>query len=177
MEILPHTEDCYFDTIEKINTRMTLTFEVIEGGFLDIDVKITGSDGAVIYEGLRETNGKYTYSASSPGDYKYCFGNRMSTMTPKVIIFKNEITEPTQDDNSDRADRVNTMLDVLHEKLISIKRDQEYLGAREKVHHRLNDNTNHRVSIWAIFEALLLISMTIGQIYYLKKFFEVRRVV
>lgn len=31
--------------------------------------------------------------------------------------------------------------------------------------------------MWAVFEAMVLVAMTLGQIYYLKRFFEVRRVV
>lgn len=38
-----------------------LMFETIEGGFLDIDVRIVGPDGKVIYQGNRETNGKCKY--------------------------------------------------------------------------------------------------------------------
>ena len=41
----------------------------------------------------------------------------------------------------------------------------------------VNENTNDRVVMWAVFEALVLVAMTMGQIYYLKRFFEVRRVV
>ena len=41
----------------------------------------------------------------------------------------------------------------------------------------VNESTNSRVVIWSCFEALILLTMAFGQIYYLKRFFEVRRVV
>ena len=36
-----HAEECFFDRVTT-GTKMGLTFEVIDGGFYDIDVKITG---------------------------------------------------------------------------------------------------------------------------------------
>ena len=36
-----HAEECFFDRVTK-GTKMGLAFEVIDGGFYDIDVKITG---------------------------------------------------------------------------------------------------------------------------------------
>lgn len=65
-----------------------LTFEVIEGGFLDIDVRVTGPEGEEIITRERESNGKITFAAARTGAYTYCFSNKMSTMTPKGGFLK-----------------------------------------------------------------------------------------
>lgn len=37
-----HAEECFFDRVSS-GMKMGLTFEVVEGGFLDIDVKVCDS--------------------------------------------------------------------------------------------------------------------------------------
>ncbi|KAK6018204.1 Emp24/gp25L/p24 family protein [Ostertagia ostertagi] len=176
-------EQCFFDRVIS-GTKIGLMFEVAEGGFLDIDVKITGPDNKIIYKGERESSGKYTFAAHMDGVYTYCFGNQMSTMTPKAVMFTIEIIEPHQQQqgaapNQDAADnqKLEEMVRELSTALMSVKHEQEYMEVRERVHRSINENTNSRVVLWAVFEALVLVSMTVGQIWYLKRFFEVRTVV
>ncbi|VDK54831.1 unnamed protein product [Anisakis simplex] len=174
-------EQCFFDRVTS-GTKMGLMFEVAEGGFLDIDVKITGPDAKEIYKGERESSGKYTFAAHMDGDYTYCFSNQMSTMTPKVVMFSMQVAEPGQDvggaqDAAEEGKKLEEMIRELSTALTSVKHEQEYMEVRERVHRSINENTNSRVVLWAVFEALVLVSMTVGQIFYLKRFFEVRRVV
>lgn len=84
-----------------------LTFEIAEGGFLDIDVRIVGPDGRTIYQGERETSGKYTFAAHNSGVYTYCFSNKMSTMTPKVVMFNMAVGEAPKTDG-EKAEGENT---------------------------------------------------------------------
>jgi len=174
-----HAEECFFDKVTA-GTKMGLTFEVAEGGFLDIDVKITGPDGKVIYQGERESNGKYTYAAHADGVYTYCFSNAMSTMTPKIVMFSMDVGEaPKSQDGEAEAhqNKLEEMIKELSTSLTSVKHEQEYMAVRDRIHRSINESTNSRVVMWAFFEALVLVAMTMGQVYYLKRFFEVRRVV
>jgi p24 family protein beta-1 len=177
-----HSEECYFDRAVA-GTKLGLMFEVVEGGFLDIDVKITGPDNKVIYQGDRETNGKYTFATHMDGIYKYCFSNKMSTMTPKIIMFSMDVAEASPDNNNHGGNmtadhnKLEEMVTELSNALTGVKHEQEYMEVRERIHRAINDNTNSRVVMWSFFEALVLLTMTIGQVYYLKRFFEIRRVV
>ncbi|XP_029168529.1 transmembrane emp24 domain-containing protein 2-like [Nylanderia fulva] len=181
-----HAEECFFDKVE-FGTKMGLTFEIAEGGFLDIDVKIVGPDGRMIYQGERESSGKYTFAAHTTGVYTYCFSNQKSTMTPKVVMFNMDIDENRkqndenavgegQDGDSNHG-KLDDMIKDLSTSLWGVKNEQEYMQVRDRNHRAINESTNFRVVVWAFFEAMVLVCVTIGQIFYLKRFFEVRRIV
>lgn len=181
--------ECYHDRV-RAGTKMSLTFEVVEGGFLDIDVRVIGPDKRVVHTGERETSQRFTFAAHMDGPYTYCFSNQMSSMTPKVIMFSMDIGElsarkaaadggdgQTAEQETKEHTKLEDMIGELSQALHSVKREQEYMVVRERIHRNINDNTNSRVVMWAFFEASVIAIMTIGQVYYLKRFFEVRRVV
>lgn len=85
--------------------KLGLTFEVAEGGFLDIDFNIVGPNGQTIESGERASNGKYAFKADMDGVYTYCFSNKMSTMTPKIVMFTIDVGEPTAELHQDAASK------------------------------------------------------------------------
>ncbi|XP_034478374.1 transmembrane emp24 domain-containing protein 2 [Drosophila innubila] len=177
-----HNEECFFENVEG-GTKFGVTFEVIDGGFYDVDIKITGPDQHVMYETEKESSGKYTFVAPSKGAYTVCFNNERSSMTPKLIMFSIELGEPPQrapgapGQEEVGHTKLEDMILELSGKLTSVKHEQEYMHVRDKIHRSVNESTNSRVVLWSTFEALVLVLMTVGQVYYLKRFFEVKRVV
>lgn len=85
--------------------------------------------------------------------------------------------EVEQGAESDSNKKLEDMIKELSGTLTGVKHEQEYMQVRDRIHRAINESTNSRVVMWSFFEALILVAMTMGQVYYLKRFFEVRRVV
>ncbi|KAI8130523.1 hypothetical protein FF38_11825 [Lucilia cuprina] len=177
-----HNEECFFEKIEA-GTKFSVTFEVIEGGFLDIDIKVTGPDQGIMHQSEKESSSRLTFAAVTTGVYTVCFDNQKSSMTPKLVMFSIDVGEsphrapgaPGEEDIGHT--KLEDMIRELSGTLTSVKHEQEYMHVRDKIHRSINESTNSRVVLWSTFEALVLVLMTIGQVYYLKRFFEVKRVV
>ena len=173
-----HSEECFYEKAIA-GTKLGFTFEVIEGGFLDIDVTIFDPDGAEIYKELKVSSGKYTIEANKDGPYKYCFSNKMSTVTPKVVMFNIETARQVQYKltGTQDHDRLAEMVKATTDTITAVKHELEYLIVRDRIHRRINDLTNSRVVTWTWIEMIILLGVSLGQVMYIKRFFEVRRAI
>ena len=173
-----HSEECYHEKAIA-STKLGFTFEVVEGGFLDIDVTIFDPDGNMIHQEPKASSGKYTIEANKDGAYKYCFSNKMSTVTPKVVMFSIETARQVQHkiSGAENHDRVKDMVKDLENAMTSVKHELEYLSVRDRIHRHINDSTNSRVVVWTWVEFFILLGVSLGQVVYIKRFFEVRRAI
>lgn len=74
-------------------SHLGLMFEVIDGGFNDIELRITDPEGKVIHEG-EEKSGKYTFgTGDAEAQYTYCFINEKGSMAPKTIMFNMDVLD------------------------------------------------------------------------------------
>lgn len=86
MVVAANTEQCFFEDLEE-NGKLQGSFEVLAGGFLDLDCSVHGPGGSVHYTVQREKEGRFLMLAPSKGTYKVCFGNKMPSAADKTVSF------------------------------------------------------------------------------------------
>lgn len=180
--------ECFHERV-PVGTKLGYSFEVIEGGFYDIDITLKDPNNVILHQEDRTSNGKFTIEASIEGDYQLCFDNKRTSFAPKVIMFDIDQSSPSsraakpidgsQNPSDDKEDsevaKISGMVDSLTRAAVSARHDVRYLHARDRVHRQLSEKTNQTIMYWSGLEFVLLMVVSVGQVVYVKRFFEIRR--
>ncbi len=213
LSIEPHEEECFFENLNgasppcrrrqppsaqkihdffffffpcrPVRDTFTLEFQVKKGGFLDVDVSIEDPSGTSLHSAQRQNDGRVTLSAQSNGLHKFCFGNKFSSLTVKVIDFDiitatKPKSAPLSELDAARAedvDGIQASLFQLGDGLEQVEKELQYYRGRLWMHHQTNESTNDRVVTWSTFESVMVIVVALWQVWYMRRFFEVRRAV
>lgn len=118
---------------------------------------------------------EYSLKAKEDGKYKYCFSNEILSGIDIELFFN--IHHLKNKRNIKNAADFNNEIAFLNGILMDVRDEQEYLKVREKTHRVIAENTNLRVQNWNIFQIIVLISLILFHIYFLKRFFEVKRII
>lgn len=175
VKVPAHKDECFYEDVKAAGTKVYLHFMVTTGGSLDIDASIFGPDGALIWATEKERESRVLFKAKLPGQHKFCFSNKMSTVTTKTVAFTvqaGDVGDSSSERNVDPMERA-----ILHisQGINEIKNDQQYLRTRERVHRDTAESTNTRVLLWSFAENGLIVAMGFGHLWYLKRLFESRR--
>ncbi|GBB87867.1 hypothetical protein RclHR1_14360006 [Rhizophagus clarus] len=130
-----NTKECFFEDLQ-IDDKMTITFQVGDGGHLDIDFWISDPSDYVLESAKKETTATYSLIATRSGRYTYCFSNEMSTVTEKIVSFN--VHGVYHVDGGSHTDPLENEIRELADGLAAIKDEQEYIVIREQRHRDSN---------------------------------------
>ena len=83
--VLPRREECFHET-GKAGDKINIMYEVAEGGFLDIDVKVYNPVNKVMYDQQRETSGKVDYTYLEFDSYHFRSCSHWSKMAKLDVV-------------------------------------------------------------------------------------------
>ncbi|XP_010860405.1 PREDICTED: transmembrane emp24 domain-containing protein 7, partial [Bison bison bison] len=177
-ELPDNAKQCFYEDITQ-GTKCTLEFQVITGGHYDVDCRLEDPDGNVLYKEMKKQYDSYTFTASKNGTYKFCFSNEFSTFTHKTVYFDFQVGEdPPLFPSENRVSALTQMESAcvsIHEALKSVIDYQTHFRLREAQGRSRAEDLNTRVAYWSVGEALILLVVSIGQVFLLKSFFSDKR--
>lgn len=173
--------ECYHETA-RVGERVAGEWRVlnVEGIALDLDVAVTSPSDDHVYAAEGELRGSFAFSATSEGDYTFCFSNERATLSSKDVAAKISVGDPPdliQLATSEQLTPVELRIKKLHESMITVRDLQDQMKEQDEDHHKASRTTRSWLLWFTILEAVVLVAVSLWQILYLKSFFEVRRVV
>merc|ERR1711971_853861 len=87
-------------------------------------------------------------------------------------------TDPRAGEEGPDAERALDLLDEaeeIHDDWRNLLDHFDFLRNREAVHMKVTNQIENRVMFWSLIEAGLVVSMSVGQVLYWRRFFEQRR--
>ncbi|CCJ30129.1 unnamed protein product [Pneumocystis jirovecii] len=172
-----NTDECFFENLEK-EDQIVISYQA--GGDNGVDENLyvnfhilNPEDKTIVNIGHSNFH-EYSLNANMNGKYKYCFRNDISGSD--IELFFNVHHTKHRRGVKNVID-FNSEISFLGEILRDVRDEQEYIKAREKAHRNVAESTNSRVQNWNIFQIFVLIGLIFFQIYFLKRFFEVKRII
>ncbi|KAI9222159.1 supernatant protein factor C-terminal domain-containing protein [Blastocladiella britannica] len=176
IRVPPYEQQCFFEELVK-DQRLSITYQVGDGGQLDVDFWVTDPTGNILHIINKESTGSHDFRAKVAGRYTYCFSNQMSSHYEKVLQFSVEGANAPPLDPKAIVDPVLAAITDLAKDVHSIKEEQQYVMIRERQHRETAEDINSRVMWWSIMQVMVLVGVCLFQVYYLRHFFEVKRMI
>lgn len=180
INLAAYGRECFHEMLHK-DDKMTVTFQVGDrefggAGNLHIDFWIQNPAGGYEAHQRSVSNGDHSFTAMHDGKFLYCFSNEHWSASSKDVSFNVHgiVYVPEAEAPSDPLEAEVRQLSEL---LSQVKDEQSYIVLRERTHRNTAESTNARVKWWSIFQMGVLVGEGIFQVWWLKRFFEVKRVV
>lgn len=175
--IKANAEACFMEEVER-GDRLLSTFAVQSGGFMDVDVKIYGPDLKIVFKEDRVSEGDVQFVATISGLHKLCFGNYMSTVTGKVVMFHMYVGNMLHEHDAAAAHHLDPLEKAISEMstgLYSLKDHQNYMRDRDKRQGMTHESTNSRIFWFHLLETAALVGVGTFQLMWLTSSLDKRR--
>ncbi|CAK4031566.1 Endosomal P24B [Lecanosticta acicola] len=177
IQLRAHSRECFHEALHK-DDKMTVTFQVGDrefggSGNLDVDFFVTTAAGQGVIDQRSVSAGDHSFEAKEDGRYTYCFSNEHWSANTKEVSFNVHgiVYVPESEAPQDPLEKEVSQMSEL---LAQVKDEQGYIVIRERTHRNTAESTNSRVKWWSIFQLGVLIGEGVFQVWWLKRFFEVK---
>ncbi|KAL1619682.1 hypothetical protein SLS54_006619 [Diplodia seriata] len=179
-KLAANEKSCFFAHVNQKSAKVAFYFAVQSGGSFDIDYEVVGPNEYSVMDGTKERQGDFVFTANTPGEYRFCFNNEMSTFAEKIIDF--EIAVENEEARAKLPSKQGTspeQTSVLEESILklssqlsTINRNQKYFRTRENRNFSTVRSTERRIFNFSIIEGVMMVTMAGLQVFIVRFFFQ-----
>lgn len=176
----PYGKQCFFENLKQ-GDKLAVSFQVGDRNpqgteQLNCDFWIMNPQGQIVKREDKASHLDISTVAQSSGKFQYCFSNEGQSIATKDVSFNIhgviyiDVNDPSSNSLEASVKRLSQLTN-------EVKDQQNYIIIRERTHRNTAESTNARVKWWSVFQLLVVAANSLFQVYYLKRFFEVKSVV
>ena len=167
---------CFYDDIAAASSSTPVkvrgAFFVSSGGSETILCRVTGPDEAVLYSRDETNEGIFALRTERSGTHEFCFrsdsGDKQVTFALHVGIKSSALAEQSHlAPISESVRRMEAML-------ARAQGSQNYMSHRVHQHLAVQEDTSRRVAWYTSVENVILVAVTLGQVYYIRSICSTR---
>lgn len=180
VQVPPAKEECFYEDVREPESTVFFSFLVTLGGAQDIDATIYTPAQKILWRTEGVSEDRALFNARTAGLYMFCFSNRMSTVSSKVVSFGVATRDSSVGPDGKRKpkeDKITRSVNQLLASLGELESLQDYLRVREREHRSTVEVANTRVIMWCIIEVVVIIGLALFNVRFLRKMFTTRRFV
>ena len=183
-ELPANTEKCLREEIHK-DVLVKGDFDITQIDKVKTDLKITDSNGHILYQKEDATSGKFAFTTDDYDMFQLCFNSKTEDKRVKPppqdvrLELKRGIDAKNYDElaKNEQLKPLEIELRRLEDLSKSITDAFSYMKKREEEMRDTNESTNSRVLYFSAFSMLCLVGLATWQVLYLRKFFKSKKLI
>ena len=172
--------ECFYDHLEA-NVSCSLEFAPITGANPQLDAFIEAPQGNLIYKAEKKDYDLFRFVSSNAGVYRFCFSNVYDSVFQTNLVYFDFVKGKGDEENFPGAStqtaltQMETTAYSIHEALAVMEQYQNQHRIREANGRIAAESLNSRVQWWSLSQALIIVFVSLLQVFVLRRFFTVKR--
>ncbi|KAJ8915226.1 hypothetical protein NQ315_015449 [Exocentrus adspersus] len=190
VNVEPRREDCFYEIVKQSDT-IELDYQVIDGehGDLDINFRLVDPTGRILLGDYKKSENTHQVTATTSGDYRFCFDNTFSSYNTKTVFFELSIgpvhdTEWGSDENFNfdgitasqvfdaKVEDVNEIVNGVRNSLNKVQHLQDLIKSTEARDRNIAEENNFKVTTYSLFQLVLMLAVGTIQVVMVKSLFD-----
>jgi len=167
-----------FEDIEIQGTSIKGAYFVSSSEDADIDFSILGPGNQVLFNRKGKQEGVFYFTPNDTGSFSFSFNNK-KWVGNKQITFALHTGKALGEElvNSKDLTPMEAQLTDADRMLREIQTETRFAYKRQGTHYKTTESNHNKVFYMSLFESLTLLTVTVWQVYYIKRLLDNRRII